>query len=147
MSYHNDPARWTEARQIEVGQLYDLLADKPKGLTAPEMADTLDWAVGKVKSRVHDLRLLLGDDTINVPCEKPEGPSSPWIYRLVGRPEDARLWVENRLEDTETRLHTIHSVTRTCVNATDARTVPGKRARKMEQAIRHLIEDLDLMSE
>jgi hypothetical protein len=132
----------TPRREANRDALYDLLADTPAGVTIDQIMGSLEVNHRTAKEAVHDLRELLGEDEINVPAT-PRGERERWLYQLVGTLDGCREWVANRIGDTETRLRTIQSVMRSLVNATDGRTTDGRRARIIETALRHLVEDLD----
>ena len=139
------PDEWSDRRKQQVGDLFDLIAGHPApGMTNLEMMAAFGGvSLGFVTRRINDIRMVLGDDTINLINEPEPGARGHHFYRLTGDPNEARGWLVNRFDDLDTRLNTIHSISQSLVNATDARTIPGRRARLTETALRHLIEDLE----
>jgi hypothetical protein len=131
--------------------LYDQLVANPDGITVEDMIDehaktyfgtSWDGLYRMARDAIHDLRLFLGEvDSINLICD-PQGKGERWLYRLVGTPAEATPWLQNRFDDTESRLFTIESVARSMVTATDGRTKRGRKARVTERALRRLREDL-----
>ena len=90
---------------------------------------------------VRRLRLVFAGDDINLVCE-PQMLREPWVYKLVGNVEDARSWSTNRISDIETRLETIQAVAESLTNATDGRTIEGRKARKIHRTLGYLIGEL-----
>jgi hypothetical protein len=135
------------ARDDRRDQLFDY-AVATTTMTIHDIAAELDVPIRVANEAVHDLRIFLGDfDSMNFPCEPdPDDLNGPWLYRLAGTLDDVRLWATNRVGDAETRLRTIQAMLTSIVRATDGRTTEGRRARVMETALRHLVEDLDLMA-
>ena len=135
-------------RETRRDDLFTILVGAPDGLTIDDIASGLDCNMENAKRAVRDLRLLLGEDTdINVTCT-PRGQGQRWVYELVGGTNPAtRGWVDNRTGDTEARLRTIRAVIASAVAATDGRSVDGRRARRIERGLRHMIEDLDALIE
>ena len=114
----------------------------PDGITVDDMMDENGWTTIRPTTR-SGLRRFLGEyDSVNLPCE-PQGEGERWKYRLVGRLDDVRGWVDNRIGDSESRLRTMAAVLSSIVAATDGRSIKGRRARIMEKALRRLVEDLD----
>ena len=131
------------ARDQRRDELWDLAVANPTGITVDDMMAAHGWTHHQANQAIHDLRLFLGDtDQINFPCE-PDGSRSRWKYRLVGRLDDVRGWIGNRIGDSETRLRTMQSMMASIVAATSGRTTEGRKARIMERALRRLVEDLD----
>ena len=137
---------WSSQRVAEVGELYDLLASTPPpGINKYEMEAQLGWSPGVLHQRIRDLRIELGDDNINLVCD-PDGHREAWRYFLTGNLGEAREWLNNRHQDLESRLTTMHSVSTALVAASTTASVQGRRVRRIETTLRHLIEDLALMS-
>lgn len=131
-----------ETRRID---LLTYAIANPGGITVDDIMAEFHWDHGTANKAIHDLRLWLGDfDTINFPCD-PQGPRQRWLYRLVGTLDGVRGWVANRILDAESRIRTIHAMVASIVSATDGRSKAGKKVRTMEVALRHLIENLELI--
>lgn len=125
-----------------VEALFDFAVARPDGFTNAEFMDQYEIALKTFNQTANKLRAVLADDTINLVCD-PAGSGAKWNYRLVGSVEDGSPWVQNRLRDAESRFNTISSVVRSLVNATDGRSVDGRKARVMDKAMRRLVEDLN----
>ena len=131
------------ARVTRRRDLFDQLVTHPDGITVDDMMDENGWTHDQANNAIRDLRRFLGEyDSVNLPCE-PQGEGERWKYRLVGRLDDVRGWVDNRIGDSESRLRTMAAVLSSIVAATDGRSIKGRRARIMEKALRRLVEDLD----
>lgn len=129
-------------------RLFDQLVANPAGVTIEQIAEDQGCSLGKSNHIVRELRRRCGvSDTINLICE-PDAADvrGRWIYRLVGKLDDAAYWLANRIGDAESRIRTIQAVTASLVAASDGRTVEGRRARVMNRALTRLIEDLDELS-
>jgi hypothetical protein len=130
-------------RETRRDELWDYLVNHPEGANINQMMVALGFRYNEVRAAIFDLRNFLGDyDSINVPCD-PAGHRSQWIYRIVGTLDEVRGWSSNRVRDAETRVRTMQAMLTSIVRATNARTVEGRKARTMETALRHLVEDLD----
>lgn len=133
------------ARERRRDDLLLKLIATPTGLMIEDMMVELDATHPQVNEAIRDLRLYLGDyDQINVVCD-PQGPGERWLYRLVGTLDEVRPWAANRVNDSISRIRTIRSMMSSIVKSTNGRTIEGRKARVTEQALRHLIEDLDLI--
>jgi hypothetical protein len=128
-------------RAEQIAALFDFAADKPEGFTYIDVRATLGWQRDQFVKVARQLRLVFADDQINLVCE-PQGSCEPWRYKLVGNVEDARAWSSNRIGDIETRLETIKAVAETLTNATDGRTIEGRKARKIHRTLGYLIGEL-----
>jgi len=126
-----------------VGRLFDYAVTQPEGFTNVEAAKALEISVDRFNRAVHRIRIMLADDdSINLIATR-EFPQQPWRYQLVGTLAESLWWISNRERDSETRLRTMAAVMKSIVNATDGRTVEGKRARMIYKALSRLVEDLD----
>jgi hypothetical protein len=128
-------------REDSVGLLFDYAVSKPEGFTYEDVEQDLGWPRERFFSVTRRFRRMFAEDQINLVCE-PQEQREPWLYKLVGKYDDARLWATNRVEDLVSRTHTIHSVSRTLTNATDGRSTEGRKARLIERKMRQLIEEL-----
>lgn len=122
-------------------ELFDYATANPEGFTNEDFMAARDVSLERFKTAAKNLRKTFEDDTINLVCD-PAGDGGRWIYRLVGTFKEAKPWIKNRLDDTESRLVTINSVATSSVNGSDGRTLEGRRARLIEKTTRRLIEDL-----
>jgi len=129
-----------------VALLFDFAASKPDGFTLPEASVALDVDERQMPRFVNALRREFAEGDINLVCD-PNGKNEKWVYRLVGRPEDAQAWHSNRIGDMESRLETLQSVAHSMVNATDGRSIAGRKARLIDRALSRLIEDLAVLRE
>ena len=125
-----------------VGDLFDYAVAHPDGFTYVDVENDLGWDRGLFSWVARNLRAEFADDSVNLICE-PQGQYEPWLYRLVGTADDARIWSTNRIADLEGRLHTMASVSESVKNATDGRTTEGRKARKINRTLVRLIEDLE----
>lgn len=123
------------------GELFTLLADKPDGMTTPQMSKKTGWPVHRVENAIRALRLILMDDEITVTCE-PQGQGESWVYRLVGTVHDGTWWLAYRVGSVEAQLETMYAVTSSLMNASDGRTPPGKKIRLISSTVRFLLEQL-----
>lgn len=123
-----------------VDLLFDLLNEHPQGVTLAEIMPAIQVRDKSHANRViRAFRLMFAKEKVNLTAT-PQGPGEEWLYTLGAEPE---VWAANRVGDTESRLETMAAVMQSVVNATDGRTLVGRKARKMEVAFRHLQEDLD----
>lgn len=126
----------------KIQTLWDYAVAHPDGFDRYEIEADIGWTNRDLSYVARHLRNFLADDEINL-IATPQGKGEAWRYQLVGNIEDAGPWSRNRLLDTETRLKTMHAVSKSLVQATDGRTADGRKARIMEKALRRLKEDLD----
>lgn len=130
------------SRTDRMGRLFDYMVLTPQGATIEDIAEALECSYDLAVQTVRDLRLFLGEDnTANLTCNK-QGKSERWLYKLVTDLEDHREWIAGRIGDTHSRLKTMNSMLTSAVNATDGRTLEGRRARVMSRQIGRLLEDL-----
>lgn len=128
-----------------VDDLFDLLANAPNGMRLPDISEALELTKDETTRTIRALRMAFSNDTVNLVCE-PNGQGEYWTYQLVGRPEDQRSWVAWRMLNVETQLETIKAVTDSAIVASDGRTLEGRKARYINMNIRHLLEQLELMT-
>jgi hypothetical protein len=125
-----------------VTDLFDYAVAHPNGFTKDDIEADLGWEPATTQWVARNLRLTFADDDINLVCE-PQGQGERWLYKLVGNPDDARIWATNRTADLESRLRTMAAVASSLENATDGRTVEGRKARKIHRSLARLVEDLE----
>lgn len=113
------------------------------GFTQPEAAAALGVDVRQMPRFINALRKEFGESDINLIAD-PDG-TNKWIYRLTGRPEDARAWNSNRVGDMESRLTTMKAVAHSLTNSTDGRSLEGRKARIIDRSLGRLIEDLAVL--
>lgn len=129
----------TERRAID---LYDWLQLQPgQQATLVEMQAEFGWGTNLTRRVINDLREILAGENQNLPCF-PQGQYDPWVYRLVDNYADARSWLINRVDDSETRVGTINNVVSSIVNATAVGTYAGDRARLINLHLTRLQEDM-----
>ena len=143
-----DTALWGERRTARVGELFDLMANAPDGLTIYEIADGLGVEKQIADGAVRDFRMSFADDEINLTAD-PNGWQQPWLYKLVGTFEDARPWLNNRLGDMESRLETVGAVAASIESATKTRknSAEHRRARRMHRSLTYLVSELQDIQE
>lgn len=134
-------------RDDRVTRMWDFLVGRPEGATIVELAADQELPVRNTQDVVQALRDLLGGgDTINVVCDRdPDTPNGRWIYRLVGTPDGSREWQANQLAHLERRLITSEDIATSMVEATDGRTVQGRKARVIKLHMSRCLEDLRLI--
>lgn len=125
-----------------VGLLYDFAVSKPEGFTYLDVHREYGWHRTNFGRTVRALRLLFSGDAITLTCDRAAW-NMPHVYKLVGNYEAARPWVAGRVGDLESRLDTVHAVANTLTNATDGRTLEGRKVRRIKKTIGRLIEDLN----
>lgn len=129
--------------------LYDLLADRPR--TQSEVVALTGWTVRRFSSAVQRLRDILAasGDTINVPAE-PQGQREEWVYALTDGAgiidAERSQWAPNRMKDAERRLKTIKHVFSAAVEATDGRTVEGRKARIYQLHLARAEEEIRILN-
>lgn len=123
------------------GRLFDFAADKPDGFVVQDVLDDLEFTRAQFYKAVRALRLILADDSINLICDQ-QGFGAPHTYRLVGTFEKAGPWVRQRMRGIESQLESVLAATSSIVNASDGRTLDGKKARLVNRHVGRLIEDL-----
>lgn len=132
------------ARDARRDDLWDYAVAHPDGFTNEQAMSEFDWDLKTFNTAVQDLRLLLEDDQITLPCD-PQGQHEKWLYRLVGHYDDGRAWAINRLLDSETRLRTIEAYSSALMHSTDGRTADGKKARLIHSTAAYLREQIELL--
>lgn len=132
-----------------VDALFDYAVAHPDGFTNEQFMAVHGLShLAEFNQAANRLRAALSGDTITLVCDPPGKGGERWIYRLVGNVEDGSPWVQNRLRDAESRFATMSAVVTSLVNATDGRTLDGRRARLMLKSLTRLREDLaDLTSD
>ena len=132
---------------IRAGELFDYLANSATKETIKDIAAAKQWSVAATHEALRAMRLQLGEtDPINAIAE-PTGHRQPWGYQLAGTMDKADWWFSNRTSDIEGRLETIGAIAKSLVNATDGRTIPGKKARMIAVMIGSLLQQLALIGE
>ncbi len=86
------PDRWGDKRSARVGELFDLLANAPEGLTIEQIAEGLGVEIMTASGVVRDFRLSFHDDEINLVSD-PHGHRQRWLYKLVATFDQARPWL------------------------------------------------------
>jgi hypothetical protein len=131
-----------------VSELFDFaLARGEQGFTHLDAQAALGWNRNQFSHASRKLREILKGEPVNLVCSQ-ESLREPWVYRLTGEQGPSREWQSNRLLDAETRLETIEHVAASLVQATDARSLEGRRARIIQRGVGRTLEDLaDLHSQ
>jgi hypothetical protein len=144
----SDPEDGLSPRAEREGLLYDYAVEHPDGFVWHEAMDDLGWTHRNYEFQraVKDVRLTLADDEITLVCD-PQGLREPWLYRLVGTYEEGEAFTVNRLNDSEARLETIEAVTAALVNATDGRSLDGRKARLIHNNVQHLRLQIQTLAE
>lgn len=125
----------------QADELIEYAKAHPQGFTWVETYHDLGIERGHFYYVVRLARLKLAADDMTLVCE-PQG-LDPWEYRLVGRLDDARPWVRNRVRDTDARVRTMSAVMDSCVHASSGRTSEGRKARVLRRGFARIVEDLD----
>lgn len=123
------------------GDLFDYAAGKPNGFEALQACRELGITLDQFRRAVRALRKILASDEINLVCSS-QGFGQPTRYELVGNLERAQPWIRVRYATLESQLETVLSVSSSLVNATDGRTIPGRKARLIHRHVGRLIEDI-----
>lgn len=134
----------TKPRKIDedAGRLYDFAAARPDGFTFDDVHAEFGWERSYFSRVSRRVRIIFAEDEINLVCT-PQGKCEKWKYELVGNYAAALPWQANRLGDLESRLETVHAVAASIVKGTDGRSTEGRKAKKIEVGVRHLMEQLD----
>jgi hypothetical protein len=125
----------------DVEVLFDYAEAHPDGFDIHDVEDDLDWRREHLYAVGRALRLVFADDEINLICE-PNGYNKPWLYKLVGTYDDARVWATVRYRDMYSRLETTEAVATSLVNATDGRSIEGRKVRKIARTLSYLRAEL-----
>lgn len=123
------------------GELFDYAAEKPNGFEKLRACQTLGITPDQFNRAVRSLRSILATDEINLVCIS-QGFGQPMRYELVGNLERAQPWIKVRYAALESQLETVLNVSASLVNATDGRTIPGRKARLIHRHVGRLIEDI-----
>jgi len=142
--YKGKDGKTPRKRTEHAAELFDYLADEPDGVNLHQIRTKFGWGSDTAKEALRALRIILGEDTINVVSE-PTAYRKQWTIRLVGNYEDSRWYQGNRIGDMEARLETCLAWARSYENAEDGRTVNGKKAALMRSTVSHLLEQLQLL--
>lgn len=134
-----------EARQQrEVAELLQYAISKPQGFTRQEAYGDLNWSREKFGRVSRRFRKVHGQDTFNLVCS-PNGKGQEWLYTLAGTYEDSRPWLSNREKDMMARLGTAVGVAEAIVNATDGRTLTGRKARLVHSTLSNLLVQVEML--
>jgi hypothetical protein len=136
-----DPTRWSNDRRARVGELFDLLANAPEGITVYKIADELDVPLATARTAIRDIRVEFASSDINVTAQ-PNGQRQPWLYRLTASYKEAQPWFQNRTDDLGARLETIESIAASISSGARHGTVEWKKARKVYRTVHYLREEL-----
>lgn len=126
----------------ELSKLAAFLQNSPSGVTYAAIQLHLGCSRYIAQIRIRQLRLIYATSPTNSVATETQGYRKQWIHKLVTHPDDAKWWTANRLNDVETRLTTIKSVGQSMLNATDARTIIGRKARKIVRTLEYLEQEL-----
>lgn len=129
------------ATTSRAGLLFDFSVEHPEGWETREVCAHFEWTRDHLAKAIRSLRLILSGDEINLICTS-QGFGQPKRYRLVGDVERATPWINQRIKGMESQLETVHAVASSLVNATDGRTVAGRKARLVDRHVGRLIEDI-----
>lgn len=123
------------------GELFDYAVTKPNGFEKRQACRELNLKPDQFDRAVRALRSILAGDEINVICNS-QGFGQPKRYHLVGDLERAQPWISVRYKALEGQLQTVLNVSSSLVEATDGRTLEGRKARLIHRHIGRLIEDI-----
>lgn len=130
----------------KAGVLFDYAVDHRDGFTYEQVATVLGWDYATFMDVVRRLRLILGDEEHTLLCT-PQGSGERWLYRLTDDPDVHLIWSRFRLRTVETSLETAEHAAQSITNATDGRTVDGRKARIILRSVHRLREDLAEIAE
>ncbi|MDQ3307570.1 MAG: hypothetical protein M3499_04315 [Actinomycetota bacterium] len=126
----------------DAGRLYDFAVRHPDGFTYVDVGRDFGWSRVYFYAVVRVVRSVFAGDAIALVCTPPTTGSEPWLYELVSTYDAARPWAVNRIGDMESRLDTVHGVASSLTNATDGRTMEGRKVRKIESTVGYLLREL-----
>ena len=66
---------------------------------------------------------------------------------MTGKQDGIQPYLDQRLDDTRTRIATMRAVSAVVADATDGRTREGKEARRVLLHLTRLMEDLEMLDE
>jgi hypothetical protein len=115
------------------------------GFTVDVAGRDLGWSPSQTNLAIRALREDFATGSINLICE-PAG-TGRWHYRLVGDLEQAKPWITNRVNDMRTRIRTIGNIAKSMVQATDGRSLEGRRARLIAKTLEALEAQLDALDD
>jgi hypothetical protein len=122
------------------GQLFLILEAEPDGMDKRQIAAKLSVPVRVVVKIIRKLRLILGaGDSINVPW-RADGRRR--VYFLAGQVDLGQQWQGARIAKKLADLEIDLAWWRSMVEATDGRTLDGKRARLALRHQQRLFEDI-----
>ena len=128
------PPKITVAKGLEpkvkarADALFDYSVLHPDGWNIDQAATDNGWSYNQVNQAIRYLRKVFADSTITLICT-PNGQRNRWIYKLVGTYDDAQPYLGYRMGDIEERMLTIEWMTHSIKNASDLRTLEGKKAK------------------
>lgn len=141
----------TRSKYDRAGELFDLLAGAPDGMTIDEITADLKITQRYAEEVLRDLRLTLGhSDDLFVPCDRDDDG----IYRYClksgaaivnANPDNDKpssQWTATRITDLESRLLLFIAAARSAETATDGRTTEGRKAALFLRYMLRLAEDL-----
>lgn len=138
--------RATPNRQKQMTHLFDLLVANPDGVTVDEIVDGLGLRRGSVRLLIRMFRREFASQDVNLVCDRPAG-GGQWLYRLVGDPTEAAPWVAYRRRSLDGQFVTFLAVVESLANATDGRSVDGRKARALLLHLTRAKQDLDLIDQ
>lgn len=132
-------------RSDRAGDLFNLLADAPEGISIDEIAEGLNVGQREAESVLRVLRLILGNtDDLFVVCDR--DPDGVYRYRLMSGhavvDAEESSWTGTRIGDLESRLVLFIAAARSAVAATDGRSKDGQKAHLFVRWMQRLAEDL-----
>lgn len=133
----------------DVDRLFDFAVGRPEGFTYEDACTGLGWERAHFYRVARALRRIFGhDDETTLVCAS-AGQRRPWVYTLVGTPDDlrARFWQTNRIGDLEARLDTSHNVASSLTMGTDPDSIEGRKARKIRNTLGYLKTELADMNQ
>jgi hypothetical protein len=122
------------------------VTNTPAPWTIHDLSHALGCSLRPTQQAVHDLREIFGlMDDITLVCE-PNGRGQPWLYWLVGRPDDSAWWEAWTVLRLHVTAETAKSVLEAALRGIDRRTVEARSARVVVAAVENVIRTLDALT-
>lgn len=134
-------AEWAQ----RAGDLIALLTTHPEGLTLTQIMWATKWSESMTRTVLHRARLRLRDEGFNIMVENLGFPDP--AYKLAADSETSEVYRSAHRRNIHAQTEVAVAWASSLVNATDERTLEGKRARRVLISSRRLLEDLQMLQE
>jgi hypothetical protein len=136
----------TPYRANQAAILKAFVTAHPGPWTISDLARALKLGKRQTQQAVKDFREICGlMEDVTLICE-PNGKGQPWLYRLVGRPDDSAWWEAWTVIRLHTTAETAKAVLEASLRGVDRRTVEARSARVVVSAIENVIHTLDALT-